>query len=145
MSAGDVDVTTRADVDKLKGNAVGLYSILFLCVTGSAPLAVFIYNTPFTMPYGSGSNGPATFFFATIVLTIFSIAYAEMAKKVRAAGGMYTYVSHGLGQSWGLMAGYSLMIGYAIFGVALLGGFSNFTQAKLGCSTTCTSTGCGWR
>ena len=132
MSAGDVDVTTRADVDKLKGNAVGLYSILFLCVTGSAPLAVFIYNTPFTMPYGSGSNGPATFFFATIVLTIFSIAYAEMAKKVRAAGGMYTYVSHGLGQSWGLMAGYSLMIGYAIFGVALLGGFSSFPQAKLG-------------
>ena len=46
------------DVDQLKGNAVGLYSILFLCVTGSAPLAVFIYNTPFTMPYGSGSNGP---------------------------------------------------------------------------------------
>ena len=130
MSAGDVDVTTRGDVDKLKGNAVGLYSILFLCVTGSAPLAVFIYNTPFTMPYGSGSNGPGTFFFATIVLTIFSIAYAEMAKKVRAAGGMYTYVSHGLGQAWGLMAGYSLMIGYAIFGVALLGGFSSFAQAK---------------
>ncbi|MDX6536103.1 MAG: hypothetical protein QOD37_444, partial [Gaiellales bacterium] len=130
MSTGDVDVTTRGDVDKLKGNAVGLYSILFLCVTGSAPLAVFIYNTPFTMPYGSGSNGPSTFFFATIILTIFSIAYAEMAKKVRAAGGMYTYVSHGLGQAWGLAAGYSLMIGYAIFGVALLGGFSSFAQAK---------------
>ncbi len=58
MDTGDVDVTTRGDVDKLKGNAVGLYSILFLCVTGSAPLAVFIYNTPFTMPYGSGSSGP---------------------------------------------------------------------------------------
>ena len=121
MDEGDVDVTKRGDVDQLKPNAVGLYSILFLCVTGSAPLAVFIYNTPFTMPYGSGSNGPSTFFFATIVLTIFSIAYAEMAKKVRAAGGMYTYVSHGLGQAWGLAAGYSLMIGYAIFGVALLG------------------------
>ncbi|MDX6599451.1 MAG: hypothetical protein QOE87_3338 [Gaiellales bacterium] len=131
MDEGDVDVTKRSDVDQLKGNAVGLYSILFLCVTGSAPLAVFIYNTPFTMPYGSGSNGPATFAFATIVLTIFSIAYAEMAKKVRAAGGMYTYVSHGLGQAFGLMAGYSLMLGYAIFGVALLGGFSNFSQQKL--------------
>ena len=67
MSAdeGDVDVKTRGDLDQLKGNAVGMYSILFLCVTGSAPLAVFIYNTPFTMPYGSGSNGPSTFFFAT--------------------------------------------------------------------------------
>ena len=101
MDAGDVDVAKRGDVDQLKGNAVGLYSILFLCVTGSAPLAVFIYNTPFTMPYGSGSGGPATFLFATIVLTIFSIAYAEMAKKVRAAGGMFTYVSHGLGQQLG--------------------------------------------
>jgi amino acid transporter len=131
MSVGDVDITKRGDIDQLKPNAVGLYSILFLCVTGSAPLAVFIYNTPFTMPYGSGSNGPSTFFFATIILTIFSIAYAEMAKKVRAAGGMYTYVSHGLGQSFGLMAGYSLMIGYAIFGVALLGGFSAFAQQKL--------------
>ena len=143
MSANDVDVTTRDDIDKLKANAVGLYSILFLCVTGSAPLAVFIYNTPFTMPFGSGNTGPATFFFATIVLTIFSIAYAEMAKKVRAAGGMYTYVSHGLGQSWGLMAGYSLMIGYAIFGVALLGGFSSFVQAKLLQYWTTTSTGSG--
>ena len=130
MDEGDVDVTKRGDMDQLKGNAVGLYSILFLCVTGSAPLAVFIYNTPYTMPFGSGKGGPAAFFFATIVLTFFSIAYAQMAKKVRAAGGMYTYVSHGLGQSWGLMAGYSLMIGYAIFGVALLGGFSAFAQAK---------------
>ena len=77
MDEGDVDVTKRSDVDQLKGNAVGLYSILFLCVTGSAPLAVFIYNTPFTMPYGSGTNGPATFAFATIILTIFSIAYAR--------------------------------------------------------------------
>jgi amino acid transporter len=133
MSAdeGDVDVKTRGDLDQLKGNAVGMYSILFLCVTGSAPLAVFIYNTPYTMPFGSGKGGPGAFFFATIVLTFFSIAYAQMAKRVRAAGGMYTYVSHGLGQAWGLMAGYSLMIGYAIFGVALLGGFSAFTQAKL--------------
>ena len=29
------------------------------------------------------------------------------------------------------MAGYSLMIGYTIFGVALIGGFSSFLQAKL--------------
>ena len=45
MSAGDVDVTQRGDLDQLKGNAVGMYSILFICVTGSAPLAVFVYNS----------------------------------------------------------------------------------------------------
>ena len=65
MSTGDVDITQRADIDQLKGNAVGLYSILFLCVTGSAPLAVFLYNTPFTMPYGSGTSMPNIFSMAS--------------------------------------------------------------------------------
>ncbi len=30
-----------------------------------------------------------------------------------------------------MMAGYSLMVGYAIFGVALLGGFSTSHRSKL--------------
>ena len=44
---------------------------------------------------------------------------------------MYTFVSHGLGRSWGLMAGLSLMLGYILFSVALLGGFANYLQLKL--------------
>ena len=43
------------------------------------------------------------------------------------------------------MAGYSLMVGYTIFGVALLGGFSTFTQAKLAAVRRRTSTGSGSR
>ena len=85
-----VDVADREDVHKLKGSAVGLVGVLFLCVTGSAPLAVVMFNMPYAIPLGSGYGGPAAFFFATIVLTIFSVAYVEMAKKVHAAGGMYT-------------------------------------------------------
>ena len=145
MSVGDVDITKRGDIDQLKGNAVGLYSILFLCVTGSAPLAVFIYNTPFTMPYGSGSNGPVD------VLLRDDRAH-DLLDRVRRDG------EEGAGRrrhvhlrqprpraAWGLMAGYSLMIGYAIFGVALIGGFSSFTQAKLAAVPASTSTGSGSR
>lgn len=131
MSVGDVDITKRGDIDQLKPNAVGLYSILFLCVTGSAPLAVTLFNTPYVGPQGSGYGGPGAFIFATIVLMIFSVAYVQMCLKVRAAGGMYTFVSHGLGRVMGMMSGFSLMIAYTLFGASLIGGFATFTQNTL--------------
>jgi amino acid transporter len=126
-----VDVADRDDVHKLKGSAVGLVGVLFLCVTGSAPLAVLLFNMPYVIPLGSEYGGPGAFFFATIVLTIFSVAYVEMCKKVRAAGGMYTFVSHGLGRELGFMAGFSLLVAYTLFAGSLIGGFAKFTQLKL--------------
>ena len=92
-----VDVSTRDDVHLLKGGQLGLISVLFLCVTGSAPLAVFMFNFPFSVGAGNELGTPAGFLFATVVLTIFSVGYVQMAQKLRAAGGMFTYVSHGLG------------------------------------------------
>ena len=127
----NVDISQREDVHQLKASAVGLTSVLFLCVTGSAPLAVTLFNTPYVGPLGSGFGGPGAFAFATIVLTIFSVAYVQMCLKIRSAGGMYTFVSHGLGRPLGLMSGFSLMIAYTIFGVSLIGGFAAFTQNTL--------------
>ncbi len=126
-TATTVDVSTQTDVHMLKGSAVGLVAVLFLCVTGSAPLAVTLFNTPYLGPLGSGYGGPGAFLFATIVLTIFSVAYVQMCLKVRAAGGMYTYVSLGLGRPLGMSAGFSLMIAYTLFGASLIGGFAQFT------------------
>jgi amino acid transporter len=126
-----VDIAGREDVHQLKGSAVGLIGVLFLCVTGSAPLAVVLFNMPYVMPLGSEWGGPAAFFFATIVLTIFSVSYVEMCKKVRAAGGMYTFVSHGLGRELGFMSGFSLLVAYTLFSASLIGGFSKFTQLKM--------------
>jgi len=124
----NIDVASRDDVDKLRGSAVGLLSVLFLCVTGSAPLAVTLFNTPYVGPLGSGWGGPGAFLFATIVLTIFSVAYVQMCLKIRSAGGMYTFVSHGLGRPLGMMSGFSLMVAYTLFGASLIGGFAAFTQ-----------------
>ena len=127
MADTHVDIGQRADVDKLKGEAIGLTSVLFLCITGSAPLAVTLFNTPYVMPLGSGWGGPGAFALATIVLTVFSVAYVQMALKVRAAGGMYSFVSHGLGRPLGMMSGFSLLVAYGLFGASLIGGFAQFT------------------
>ena len=122
--------------------------MLFLCVTGSAPLSVFMFNFPFVVGAGNEKYAPAAFFFATIVLTIFSVGYVQMARKLRAAGGMFTYVSHGLGRTLGMMSGLSLAAAYTLFGASLIGGFAAFAQVKVAvrASTwTTRSTGSGTR
>ena len=96
-----------------------------------APLAVFMFNFPFVVGAGNEKYAPAAFFFATIILTIFSVAYVQMARKLRAAGGMFTYVSHGLGRTLGMVSGLSLAAAYTLFGASLIGGFAAFAQAKV--------------
>jgi len=84
------DVSVRDDVHFLHKHAVGLWGVLFLTVTGSAPISAMLFNTPISVGYGNGIGTPAGFLFATIILTIFSVGYVEMARRVTAAGGFYS-------------------------------------------------------
>ena len=46
-----VDVSQRDDVHMLHGGAVGLAGVLFLCVTGAAPISAMLFNTPLAVGY----------------------------------------------------------------------------------------------
>src|SRR6202140_1449978 len=96
------DVSKRADVPMLRKHAVGLAGVLFLTVTGSAPISAMLFNTPLAVGYGNGLGAPAAFLFATVILVIFSVGYVAMSRKVTTAGGFYSYISHGLGRELGL-------------------------------------------
>ena len=69
---------------------IGLMGVIFVAVTGAAPISAMLFNVPFATGFGTGLYTPAAFLFATIILTIFSIGYVAMARKMRAAGGFYT-------------------------------------------------------
>src|SRR6201990_3374652 len=75
------DISQRDDVAKLRKGAIGLGGVLFLTVTGSAPLSAMLFNTPIVVGYGQGGGGPAALMFATIVLVVFSVGYGAMARK----------------------------------------------------------------
>ena len=126
-----MDVSQRDDVHKLHGGAVGLMGVLFLTVTGSAPISAMLFNTPISMGFGNGLGTPAGFLFATIVLTIFSVGYVAMARKVTAAGGFYSFISHGLGRELGMASGLLMVVAYSVFEVSLVGGFAYFATLKL--------------
>ncbi len=103
----EIEVSSRKDIHKLQARAVGLIGVLFLAVTGAAPMSAMLGNVPFAAGYGIGIYAPAAFLLATIVLTIFSIGYAAMASRVSSVGGFYSFISQGLGREIGMSAGIS--------------------------------------
>ncbi len=126
-----LDVTARSDLDKLHGKAVGLFGVLFLTVTGAAPISAMLFNVPIAVGFGNGLGSPAAFLVATIVLTIFSVGYCAMASKVSAVGGFYSFISHGLGRELGMGFGFGSVVAYSVFEVSLAGGFAFFGNADL--------------
>ena len=136
------DVSARGDVPMLRKHAVGLAGVLFLTVTGSAPISAMLFNTPLVVGFGNGLGAAASFMFATVILTIFSVGYVAMSRKVTTAGGFYSYISHGLGRELGLGTGFGAVVAYSVFEASLCGGFAFFLNQKL--SQIGTATGAGW-
>ena len=126
----DFDVSTMKNVEKLHAKAVGLMGVLFLTVTGAAPISAMLFNVPIAVGYGNGLGAPASFLIATIILTIFSIGFAAMARKVTAVGGFYSFISHGLGRPLGMALGLGSVIAYGVFEASLCGGFAYFGNLK---------------
>jgi len=126
-----VDISQRADVQKLRKNAVGLFGVLFLTVTGAAPISAMLFNTPIAVGFGNGIGTPAGFMFAAVILVIFSVGYTTMARKKTTAGGFYSYISHGLGREIGMGTGFGSLLAYSVFEASLCGGFAYFADIKL--------------
>jgi amino acid transporter len=126
-----LDVARRKDVDLLHAKAVGLIGVLFLTLTGSAPITAMLLNVPIVVGDGNGLGSPAAFLVATVILLIFSVGYAAMSAKVTAVGGFYSFISHGLGRELGMAMGFASVVAYAVFEPSLCGGFAYFMNLKL--------------
>ena len=125
------DVSKEKGLERLHGNAVGIWGILFLTVTGAAPMTAMLGNVPFAAGFGNGIYVPAAFLLATIVLTIFSIGYAAMAREVSSVGGFYSFISQGLGREMGMAAGLASLSCYSVFEASLTGIFAFFANSWL--------------
>ena len=124
---GDHKVTT-ADQARLKAGSVGLIGVLFMAVANAAPITAMSFNVPIAVGYGNGIGVSGGYLFATIVLTIFTIGFVAMAKYITTAGAFYGFISHGLGQIWGMASGLLAAVAYIIFEASLIGGFAYFAS-----------------
>jgi amino acid transporter len=127
LKYGDV-AETRED-HKLASNALGLPQVLFCIVTGAAPIAAMLFNVPVTV-LGGGYASPAAFLIATVVLTIFSVGYIEMTRRVTAAGGFYSFITHGFGPVVGMGTAALISLCYVFFCSAVIGVTSYFASTS---------------
>src|SRR6478609_2306938 len=125
------EVHKEKNIDLLHAKAVGLLGVLFLTVTGAAPISAMLFNVPIAVGYGNGIGAPASFLVATVILLIFSVGYAAMASKVTAVGGFYSFISHGLGRELGMGFGFGSVVAYSVFEASLAGGFAYFANLDI--------------
>ena len=76
-----------------------------MAVATAAPITAMVGNVPIAVGFGNGSHAPAGYIVATVVLGLFAIGYATMAKHITATGAFYGYISHGLGRVVGMASG----------------------------------------
>ncbi len=112
----------------LRKGAIGMVSVLFMAVANAAPITAMSFNVPVGLGWGNGIGVPGGFLFATIILTIFTVGFAAMSKHITTTGAFYGFISHGLGQVWGMAAGLLAALGYVLFEGTLIGGFSYFAS-----------------
>ncbi|WP_029106438.1 APC family permease [Mycobacterium sp. URHD0025] len=124
------------DVQRLKRNAVGTVGVIFMAVATAAPITAMVGNVPIAVGFGNGSHAPAGYIVATVVLGLFAVGYATMAKHITTTGAFYGYISHGLGRVVGMASGGLITMAYVVFEASLIGIFSfffqNLMQSQLG-------------
>ena len=118
----------KSDVQRLKPNAVGIVGVLFMAVATAAPITAMVGNVPIAVGFGNGSFAPAGYLVATIVLSLFAVGYATMAKHLTATGAFYGYIAHGLGRIVGMASGLIITMAYVVFEGSLIGIFSFFPR-----------------
>jgi len=122
-----VDTPSAAPAGLKKG-AVGIVAVIFMAVANAAPITAMTGNVPIAVGFGNGLGAPAGFLFATIVLTIFALGYVAMAKHITTTGAFYGFISHGLGQIWGMASGLLATFAYVVFEGSLIGAFAYFAN-----------------
>ncbi|MET9933368.1 MULTISPECIES: APC family permease [unclassified Streptomyces] len=118
-------------VDRLKANSVGLVGVVFMAVATAAPITAMTGNLPIAVGFGNGTGAPAGYLFATLVLTVFSVGYVAMAKRITAAGAFYGYISHGLGRIAGMASGLLAVLAYIVFEASIVGVFAYFAKTTV--------------
>lgn len=124
-------VPRAENVQRLRVGAVGLGGVLFMAVANAAPITAMTGNVPIAVAYGNGTGAPAGYLVATVVLTLFTVGYVAMARHITTAGAFYGFISHGLGQVWGMAAGALATMAYVVFEGSLIGIFAYFANNAL--------------
>ena len=114
---------------QLRGNAIGVFHIIFFVVAAAAPLTAIVGAAPFTFAVGNGAGAPSAYLMAGLIYLVFSVGFTAMSRHIGSAGAFYVFIARGLNAPAGIAAGaiailtyFAIQIAvYALFGVVVAG------------------------
>ena len=116
---------------RLLRSSINSLHIVLMVTAAAAPLVVASTYIPISMAAGAGMATALTYATTTVILLIFAVGFAQMAKRITSAGAFYTFATHGLGRPTGLAVGFSITAAYSMISVALAAVFGYFAEALL--------------
>ena len=124
------DVRDRRSEEELGEHRLSFFdavaqSIGFLGPVFGAAFLTFLVAGAGAAGKGAGAATPLAMLFALIGVTAIGLVVAAFARKIRAAGSLYNYVTYAFGERVGFLAGWIYYLGViilAINAVLFLGG-----------------------
>ena len=98
----------------LRPNAVGFVGALIQSVALIGPGVAIAFGLGPGITY-AGASFPLSVALAMVASLLLAVGIGQLATRLPSAGGFYTYISHGLGRSWGFLAGWMSIPAYLLF------------------------------
>jgi amino acid transporter len=109
----------------LRRNCLSFLEVVAQSVANIAPSATPALIIP--VVFASAGNGLwIAYAFATVALLLVTYHINQFARRSASPGALYTFVGQGLGPTWGVISGWSLVIAYLVTGCAVLCGAANY-------------------
>ncbi len=126
-------IGTRSPVEGLDRRSVGFVDVLAQSVSAMAPSAAATL-IPALVAGVVGSPGGTVLALATALLLSLLVASCvnQFARRIAAAGSLYTYVARSLGAGPGVIAGTALLLGYGFISMFALAGAGHTAALLLG-------------
>jgi len=121
QSTGASAVVDRPQHGRTLTGSLGVTAIVFMVVAAASPLTVVGGAAPLGILLGNGVGFPAMYAISAVVLLLFSVGLATMAKHVPKPGAFFTFVGYGLGRPMGLATAYLALLTYTTIQVSVYG------------------------
>lgn len=124
-----MSTAARAD-EQLERGAIGLTEVLFQSITHMAPAVAVALSIGAATSF-AGGNTPLAVVFALVAALLTAYSLGELARHLPSAGGMYTYVSNGLGSFAGWLMAWAFLLAEPIVPPALFASFGLYGSIML--------------
>ncbi|HEY2223153.1 APC family permease [Actinomycetospora sp.] len=119
---------TRSPVAGLRRRTLGPFGVLAQSVATTAPAGAMA-ATPLLVAADAGRDAPWSFAVAAVLVGLVSACIAVFARRMAAAGGLYSFTAKGLGPGGAFACAVSVVVGYGLLVAAALVGASWYARA----------------